>query len=344
MKTKTKKIVSAVSIGCLCIVLGIGLYLNNIISAGFNIDKPVYIYINQDKNYNTIISDLQSVAKIENINAFKTIASAYKYPNNMKSGRYEITPDMNVREVVDMLKSGHQKAVNVTFNNMRTKENLTERLSSQLMFSDEELLTALNDSAMCASLGFTTETITSMFIPNTYQIYWDTNVGKFLNRMKSEYSKFWNNSRLEKAKKQGLTPIESSILASIVEEECSYSDEYPMVAGLYLNRLRKGQMLQADPTVKFALGDFSLRRILFEHLRVESPYNTYLHTGLPPSAIRIPSIKAIDATLNPSEHNYIYMCAKEDFSGRHNFAVTLAEHERNATKYRIALNQRKIYK
>ncbi len=164
-----------------------------------------------------------------------------------------------------------------------------------------------------------------------------------MNRMKKEYTSFWNESRKDKAKEIGLSPIEVSILASIVEEEATYSDEYSIVAGLYLNRLKRGQRLEADPTIKFALNDFSLRRILYKHLEVESPYNTYRNEGLPPGPIRIPSIKGIDATLSPQDHKYLFMCAKEDLSGRHNFATTHAEHLRNAARYQRALNERKIY-
>ena len=161
--------------------------------------------------------------------------------------------------------------------------------------------------------------------------------------MKKEYDRFWNDNRKSKAENIGLSPVQVSTLASIVEEEATYPDEYPVIAGLYLNRLKKGMRLEADPTVKFAVGDFSLRRILFRHLEVESPYNTYKNTGLPPGPIRIPSIKAIDGTLSPQQHNYLFMCAKEDLSGRHNFAATHAEHARNAARYQRALNQKGIY-
>lgn len=183
-----------------------------------------------------------------------------------------------------------------------------------------------------------------MFIPNTYEVYWDISIDGLLKRMKKEYDKFWNDSRKDKAAVIGLTPVEVSILASIVEEECTYTDEYPTVAGLYLNRIKRKQLLQADPTVKFAVGDFGLRRILNVHLETDSPYNTYKYEGLPPGPIRIPSIKGIDSVLNYAKHDYLYMCAKEDFSGRHNFAKTLAEHNKNAANYRNALNHSGIYR
>jgi UPF0755 protein len=181
-----------------------------------------------------------------------------------------------------------------------------------------------------------------MFIPDTYEFYWDISVIEFLRRMNRQYTRFWAG-RMDKADKTGLTPIEVSILASIVEEECKYTDEYPIVAGLYLNRLRIKMPLGADPTVKFAVGDFSLRRVLNKHLAVDSPYNTYKHTGLPPGPIRIPSIKGIDSVLDYTKSDYLYMCAKEDLSGRHNFTKSAAEHQRNANRYRKALDARGIH-
>lgn len=266
-----------------------------------------------------------------------------KYPETIKTGRYAIRDGMTMPEIIRMLRSGNQTAVKLTFNNMRTNENLAGRISNQLMLDSVELLNVLKDETKLEVLGFDTNTIAAMFIPNTYEVYWDTSIDNLMNRMKKEYTSFWNESRKDKAKEIGLSPIEVSILASIVEEEATYSDEYSIVAGLYLNRLKRGQRLEADPTIKFALNDFSLRRILYKHLEVESPYNTYRNEGLPPGPIRIPSIKGIDATLSPQDHKYLFMCAKEDLSGRHNFATTHAEHLRNAARYQRALNERKIY-
>ena len=202
----------------------------------------------------------------------------------------------------------------------------------------------LTEKSILQEYNFTKQTLPALFIPNTYQVYWNISAKDFLNRMFKEYKRFWAEERQNKAKAIGLTPIEVSILASIVEEETNNKSEKPMVAGLYINRLKKGMPLQADPTVKFAWQDFTLRRITNKHLTIDSPYNTYKITGLPPGLIRIPSPEGIDAVLNYSKHNYLYMCAKEDFSGTHNFASTLSEHNRNARKYWDALNKRKIYK
>ena len=211
------------------------------------------------------------------------------------------------------------------------------------MLSPSDLMSLLEDSTFCASYGFTCEDIKCMFIPNTYEVYWNVEAKDLFNRMKKEHTRFWNSDRIKKAESIKLTPAEVVILASIVEEETAATSELPLVAGLYINRLHRKIPLQADPTIKFAVGDFTLKRILFSHLKIDSPYNTYKHLGLPPGPLRSPSIKGIDAVLNYTKHRYLYMCAKEDFSGKHNFATTLSAHNRNAQRYRAELNRRKIY-
>ena len=184
----------------------------------------------------------------------------------------------------------------------------------------------------------------AMFIPNTYEFYWTTTARQFADRMKAEYVRFWNEERIQKAESIGLTPVQVATLASIVQEETNQSSEKPRVAGVYINRLQKGMPLQADPTVKFAAGDITLRRILNRHLETDSPYNTYLYPGLPPGPITFPEISSLESVLNYEKHNYLYSCAKEDFSGFHNFARTNAEHERNAARYHAALAEMKILK
>ena len=325
------------------IVIAAGAYGYSIISTGFNINKTVYLYIDEGKDYDVLLKELEDSAKVKSISNFELLASILDYKDNLKTGRYAVKPDMNILDLMRHLRSGHQTPLNLKFNNIRTKEDFAERISNQLMLSKENLLTALNDSLKCKDLGFAQETVVAMFIPNTYQFYWDVTLDEFFKRMKTEYNGFWDKKRIAQADELGLSPAEISTLASIVEEECTFTDEYPVVAGLYINRLRSGQALQADPTVKFAVGDFSLRRILNKHLQTDSPYNTYKHAGLPPGPIRIPSIKGIDSVLNYAKSNYLYMCAKEDFSGRHNFANTYSEHQRNAARYRSALNARGIY-
>lgn len=337
-----KKIILIILAVVLVIAIGIGGYTYKLFTTSFDNEKTVYVYVDENKDYNRLMKQLETEAGLRNKGDFNRIASMLSYPEAMKTGRFAIEPGMTYLNFIRHLRSGHQSPVRLTFNNVRLKADLAKRLSEQLMFSNEDLMAVLNDEKKCEELGFNTNTIVVMFIPNTYEFYWNTSVDQFVDRMNKEYKKFWNADRLAKAERLGLTPIEVSTLASIVEEECTYSDEYSTVAGLYLNRLKIGQKLQADPTVKFAVGDFSLRRILYAHLEVESPYNTYKYAGLPPSPIRIPSIKGLDSVLNYKEHNYYYMCAKEDFSGRHNFAATHAEHERNAARYRNALNARGI--
>ena len=321
----------------------IGYYIRNTAFKPIELEETVYIYIEPSTKYDEIVDQIKKQVNLPSEKFFKIISEKMKYPETIKTGRYAIRDGMTIPEIIRMLRSGNQSAVKLTFNNMRTNENLAGRISNHLMLDSVELLNVLKDETKLEVLGFDTNTIAAMFIPNTYEVYWDTSIDNLMNRMKKEYTSFWNESRKDKAKEIGLSPIEVSILASIVEEEATYSDEYSIVAGLYLNRLKRGQRLEADPTIKFALNDFSLRRILYKHLEVESPYNTYRNEGLPPGPIRIPSIKGIDATLSPQDHKYLFMCAKEDLSGRHNFATTHAEHLRNAARYQRALNERKIY-
>ena len=304
--------------------------------------ETVYVYVDRDKDFSDLCRQLKDSAGCRHIEGFKQLAGLLKYPANMRTGRYAVRSGISNLDLLNDLRRGHQTATRITFNNIRFKKDLAERLSEQLMISEDELLSLLTDSVYCSSLGFTVETVNALFIPNTYEVYWNISAEKLMQRMKKEYDAYWTPARQEKAKAIGLTPVEVSILASIVEEETAAVDEFPIVAGLYLNRLHKDIPLQADPTVKYAVGDFSLQRILFEHLELDSPYNTYKHTGLPPGPLRIPTIKGLNAVLNYMQHNYLYMCAKEDFSGRHNFAVTLAEHNRNATWYRAELNRRGI--
>ena len=320
-----------------------GLILRNTILKPFVLKETAYVYIDKQKDFEKVVAQLNENG-MPSEKVFRFLSDRMNYSGNVKSGRYAVKDGMNTLDVVRLLRSGNQSAVKLTFNNIRLKENLAGRLSQQLLMDSLALLDALNDEELTKSLDFDNNTIVSMFIPDTYEVFWDTDIETFVKRMKREYDKFWNETRTKKAEEQNLSPVQVSILASIVEEEATYADEYPTVAGLYLNRLKKGMRLEADPTVKFAVGDFALRRILFKHLEVESPYNTYRVSGLPPGPIRIPSVAAIDAVLSPQEHNYLFMCAKDDLSGRHNFAITHAEHSRNAARYQQALNRQGIYK
>ncbi|MDH6533385.1 endolytic transglycosylase MltG [Parabacteroides sp. 52] len=324
-------------------LIGIGCWgYRQVMGPNFMSEETVYIYVDRQTDFDALCLQLQDSVTVEHIETFEILAEILEYPDLMRTGRYAVTPHMSNMELLNKLRRGQQTATRITFHNIRFLEDLTKRLEEQLMLSASDLLSRLEDPAYCDSLGFNTETIKSMFLPNTYEVYWNISADGFLNRMKKEYDNFWTEQRRKKAEAIGLTPVEVSILASIVEEETAVADEYPVVAGLYINRLQRGMLLQADPTVKYAVGDVTLQRILFVHLEVDSPYNTYIHPGLPPGPLRIPSIKGLESVLNYTKHHYLYMVAKEDFSGRHNFATTLTEHNRNANRYRSELNRRKI--
>ncbi|MDD6209473.1 MAG: endolytic transglycosylase MltG [Bacteroidales bacterium] len=308
----------------------------------FDIDKREYIYIEPESTVDEVTRQFGEYAYPGMIFPFHTLYNMLELNRSVPEGAYIVEPGNSLFTFLKRLYRRQQTPVLFTFNNVRTLDGFAERAGKSLLLSGDSLLKTLEKPEVAARYGFTPETVVAMFIPNTYELYWNVSIDRFLARMKREYDSFWTLERKAKAEKQGLTPLEVSILASIVEEESKITDEYPVIAGLYLNRLRKGMPLQADPTVKFAVGDPALKRILNEHLEIESPYNTYKKIGLPPGPIRIPSSKAIDGVLNAAQHPYLYMCAKEDFSGRHNFSTNLNEHTRNAMRYRRALDRLNI--
>ena len=305
-------------------------------------EETQYVYIDKGDDIAKVYAMLDTIGKPHCLQGFKKLAAWDDYASHVKEGRYAIKPGASTKEVFRNLKNGEQEPLNVTVPSARTMESLAKTVASKLQFDSVALYKALTDPATCAKLGFDTVSIYCLFIPETYNMYWTVSVDGFLERMKKEHDNFWNEERLSKARKLGLSPNEVVTLASIVAEESNYAPEKPTIAGLYLNRLRKGILLQSDPTVKFAMHDFALRRIYNRMLTIDNPYNTYKYAGLPPGPIRVPNVVDIDAVLNYKQHNYIYMCAKEDFSGSHNFAVTEAEHNANANRYRAALNARGI--
>ncbi len=304
--------------------------------------ETVYIYIDNDDTIDSLSAKLSNDCKGLGSAALTILTRHSKYRDNMRSGRYEITPSMGSLQFFRHLRNGQQSPVKLTIPSVRTRERLAEELSNKLMMSKDELLSYLDNNDSCALYGADTASIMAMFIPNTYEIYWNISVQKFLKKMNEEQKAFWNGKRKSEADALELTPLEVVTMASIVDEETANNAEKPMVAGMYYNRLKQGMPLQADPTIKFALKQFELRRIYNNMLRVKSPYNTYVNTGLPPGPIRIPSVAGIDAVLHLVKHDYLYMCAKEDFSGTHNFARTYSEHLANAAKYSKALNDRGI--
>jgi UPF0755 protein len=291
-----------------------------------------------------VVALLDSNHLIKNRNDFEWAAVKKKLPDNVHPGCYRIKSDMSNNELINMLRAGLQEPVSVIINNARTTNELVEKISTQIEADENVLLKLLNDDTYLQQYGFNSQTILGMFLPNTYEFWWNTDALGFIKRMNKEYDKFWNYIRTGKAEEMNFSPNQVITLASIIINETNKVDEYRRIAGVYINRLNKGIRLQADPTVKYALGDFERQRILKADTYVESPYNTYLHNGLPPGPIAIPSIKAIDAVLEYEKHDYVYFCAKEDFSGYHNFARSLDQHNKNARLYQKALNRRKILK
>ncbi|MBN1184747.1 MAG: endolytic transglycosylase MltG [Bacteroidales bacterium] len=276
--------------------------------------------------------------------SFKWVASKKKANNKFKPGKYKLRRGMSNNELVNMLRGGLQSPVKLVFNNIRTLEELASKVSLQIEADSIEIINLLNDETFLKEYGLSKETVMCVFIPNTYELYWNTSAEGFFKKMFQEYEKFWTKDRLNKTESIGLDKFQVITLASIVDEETTKKDEMPVIAGVYMNRLKKGMRLQADPTVIFAVGDFTIRRVLDKHKEFDSPYNTYKYSGLPPGPISMPSITALDAVLNYKEHNYLYFCAKEDFSGYHNFAKTYEQHLKNAERYKKALNKLKIYR
>lgn len=302
------------------------------------------LYIYSDDDFETVKNTLCSDSILLNHKSFQWLAKKMEYPKYIKSGHYLISDGMNNNQLLNKLNSGSQDPVDFTFNNIRTIEQLAGRIDEQLELDSIEILDAIINSSSLKDDGYSREELAAVFIPNTYELYWNINADDFIKRMKKEHDDFWNESRLKKAESIGLTPVEISTLASIIDKETTKTSEMPRIAGVYLNRLKKNWLLQADPTLVFALGDFEIKRVLDVHKEIESPYNTYKYLGLPPGPICIPSIAAIDAVLNAEKHKYFYFCAKDDLSGYHVFARNMREHNINANKYRKALDKNRIWK
>lgn len=309
----------------------------------FHIEKSTYLYIDKDDTIDSVYTKLESRLNATTLRGFRLLSSVYGYQDQIHSGAYKIAPEYTTWQTFHRLRHGMQTPVRLTIPSVRTLDKLVKTVSKQIMADSASLSGLLNDSIFYTHLGYNSNTLPALFIPNTYEVYWTISPKQFIERMQKEHKRFWNEERMKKAQSIGLTPVEVTTLASIVEEETIKKSEKPMVAGLYINRLHKGMPLQADPTVKFALQDFTLKRILYKHLECESPYNTYKNPGLPPGPIRIPSIDGIESVLNYTRHNYLYMCAKEDFSGYHNFAENMTKHLQNAARYQRELNKRNIH-
>lgn len=340
MKDLNAKYLLVAAACCLLAIVGLGYYF--FMTTFSTSAETQYVYVDDDDTIDSVMRKLSPTAAEHSLMGLSTMLRHTDYVKRPRTGRYAIEPGETTMSVMRKLKNGQQVAIMLTIPESRTMERLAGALGRRLMIDSVEIAAALTDNSYCQRWGYDTCTIAALFVPNTYEVYWNMSVDRLMERMVREHAAFWNEERRAKAEAAGMTPNEVCTLASIVDEETANNGEKPMIAGMYLNRLRTGMPLQADPTVKFAMKDFALRRIYRDMLTTDSPYNTYRNVGLPPGPIKIASIKGIEAVLNHVEHDFLYMCAKEDFSGTHNFTVTYKEHLRNAARYAAALNSRGI--
>ncbi len=304
-------------------------------------------YIRTGWTEKDVLRSLEDRAILLHPEAFGWVMERKNYQGKLVvAGKYILRDGMSANELVDHLRAGNgREEVKITFNLARTAAELAGKASANIEADSLDIITLLRDGATAEKYGFDGQTFLTLFLPDTYNVYWDTDADTFIARMAAEYKAFWTAERKAKAAAIGLSQSEVSILASIVQaEQQLHADERPIIAGLYLNRLRRGMRLQSDPTVVYAMGDFNINRVLTVHLATPSPYNTYVNAGLPPGPINIPSKRSIDAVLNADKNSYIFMCAKADFSGYHAFAKSLSQHNKNARAFQQAMNERKIYR
>ena len=306
--------------------------------------EEVRLFLPEGISYDAVIDTLINRKCISSREGFDAMSRLRRYKKHVKSGSYIVDAEMPYYDLVNKLRAGRQDPIKITIGSFRSLDGLCSKLGERFEFSGKELYAMVRNDSVCKSYGLDRQNMLAFFVQNTYEIYWNISVERFMERMYREYNHFWNASRLDKCAALNLSPAEVTTLAAIVEEETNNDKEKPLIASVYLNRIRKRMPLQADPTVRYAVGDFSLRRILKKHTEVNNPYNTYRFAGLPPGPICIPSAESIDAVLENRHTDYLYFCAKQDFSGSHNFASNLSEHQRNAEKFHKALNNRKIFK
>jgi UPF0755 protein len=341
-----KKIIAIVSVLVISVLLIYGFILmTQIFSSNTKFEeKEQYVYIPTGANYQEIQNIIAPY--VEDMDKLNAVAEKKSYPQNVKSGRFLLKNGMNSNELINALRIN--TPVNLAFNNQERLEDFAGRIGSQIEADSLDLLNSFRDPIFMKENGFTEENVLTMFIPNTYEMFWNTSADKFRDKMIKEYRNFWNQERTDKAKAQGLTPIQATILASIVHKESVKKDERPRIAGVYLNRLNREMLLQADPTVIYAVkkqsNDFTqvIKRVLNKDLVLASPYNTYYALGLPPGPIAMPDITALEAVLNPETHTYIYFCASVKRFGYHEFATTQAEHQANAQKYYAWINSQGV--
>jgi len=339
---KKKIALFIISILLICCVFAYRLYSKIYLK---NVEQTAFIYIPSHSNFNTILELVNPYLKDQK--SFVWVAEKKNYPNKIRAGKFKITKGMSNDDLVDHLRGGKAETINLTFNNQDAFDKLAGRVANQIEADSVSVLTAMSDESFFKKHDFNSKTALVMYIPNSYDFYWNTSAEEFRDKMQKEYQRFWNKKRLKKAKKQNLTPLEVSILASIVQKETATVSERPIVAGLYLNRLKDFWPLQADPTIIFAMKqkygeETDIKRVLNKDLTIDSPYNTYSNFGLPPGPIGMPDISSIDAVLNPAQHKYYYMCASVENIGKHVFAKSLQEHNINANKYQKWVNQQGI--
>lgn len=341
-----KKLLLSILTGAVIVILaGCGFLYNVIFGVSIHPVIPNRsVIIPTGSSYEQVMDSINANVHIRYRKLFVWLAAKKHYPSLVKPGRYLIDKDFSYNEFLNMLRSGHQTAVRITFQNIRTLNQLAGKIGRLLEADSARIMSFLDNESNYASDGFKKESVIAVFIPNTYEMYRNTDARGLYNRMLREYRAFWNEERIARASKEGLDPIEVAILASIIDDEVTKPDEKPRIAGVYINRLKRGMPLQACPTIKFALNDFTITRVLYKHLQVDSPYNTYKYTGFPPGPIGCPSIEGIEAVLNAEDHDFLYFAAKADFSGYHNFSRTLAEHNHYAAIYQNELDKRKIFK
>ena len=340
MKINNAKYLLIAASTCLLGIVTLGYYF--FLTSFSASEQTEYVYVDEDDTVDSVLTKLHPVASEHGLTGFSTLIRHTSYAKKPRTGRYAVKPGESVLTVMRKMKNGQQEAVMLTIPESRTMRKLAGALGRKLMLDSVQIAEALIDNPYCQRWGYDTATIAALFVPNTYEVYWNTTLDHLMERMVKEHEAFWNAERRQKAEAAGLTPNEVATLASIIDEETANNDEKPMIAGMYLNRLHQRMPLQADPTIKFALQKFELRRIYHDMLFFDSPYNTYRNIGLPPGPIKVASIKGMEAVLNYVKHDFLYMCAKEDFSGTHNFAVTYSEHLKNAARYAKALNERGV--
>lgn len=343
MSKKLLLLVVAVVIVAVAGIYALG-YYRTFEAPNTNITHEVAFNIPTGASLQMVLDSIDKYGIVKNKKSFLKVVSKQGYENKIQSGHYVFTPGMNNKYMVNMLRLGWQKPVKVTFNSIRLPEYFAQVIAPQIEADSASIVAMFHSDSVAKHYGYTREMFISMFIPNTYEVYWNTSLPDFFDRMQKEYERFWTPAREEKAVKLGLTKNQVSIIASIVQEETVNSSERPIVARVYLNRLNKNMAFQACPTVKFALRDFNMRRVLKRHVEFDSPYNSYMYKGFMPGPICAPSIEALDAVLNAPNHNYLYFCAKADFSGFHNFSSTFSQHNKYAKEFQDALNKQRIFR